>query len=130
MKCLRCESVEMDTQPRGVGVETIEIDLCPKCSGMWLDQQELKEMDDNFFVDMEEIKYEKTSPNEEDKALNCPRCEGAPTLSKCHPAGFEKVVVDTCPECNGFWLDEGEMGKIRDVSDHLLIASLLPLDES
>ncbi|MCP4679851.1 MAG: hypothetical protein GY854_31035 [Deltaproteobacteria bacterium] len=130
MKCLRCESVEMDTQPRGVGEETIEIDVCPECSGLWLDQQELKEMDDNFFVDMEEIEYEETAPTDEDKSLTCPRCESAPTLAKCHPTGFEKVVVDTCPECKGFWLDEGEMGKIRDVSDQLLIASLLPLDES
>jgi len=129
MKCLRCESVEMLVQTRGEGVDLVEVDLCPSCGGIWLDSKELDELDDNFFLDVEAIEYEKAEATEDDDALSCPRCEGRVALDKVHPAGHPDVVLDTCPSCKGFWLDKGELEKMRDVSDRMLIASLLSLDE-
>lgn len=129
MKCLRCESVDMQLQTRGVGDEVFEIDLCPKCGGIWLDHEELERVDDNFFVNMEEIPYADVAPSEADAELACPRCAERPKLRKVSPAEFKRVVVDTCPACQGFWLDQGELEKLHDVSDRMLIASLTGLDE-
>jgi Zn-finger nucleic acid-binding protein len=116
MNCLRCGDVELEVQTRGEGVNVIEIDVCPRCKGVWLDASELAGL-----VDVE--------PTEQDRALSCPRCEGSPVLSKVHPAGFPRVVLDTCPGCHGFWLDRGEIEKMKDVSDRRLVAGLFDLDD-
>ena len=129
MKCLRCESVDLEVQTRGEGTDVVEIDLCPKCRGIWLDASELAKIDDNFFVDVEKMELLVATAAEDDRALCCPRCEGAPRLDKVHPRKFKRLVIDRCPACRGFWLDRGELEKVRDVSDKLLVASLLSLDD-
>ena len=65
----------------------------------------------------------------DDRDLSCPRCDGAPRLDKVHPREFEGLVIDTCPACRGFWLDRGELEKVQDVSDKLLVASLLAAED-
>jgi uncharacterized protein len=130
MKCLRCKTVEMEIQVVGEASDIVEVDVCPSCGGSWLDPSEMKKLDDNFFVDMEDIEYEAVAPTADDAALSCPRCADAPTLTKCHPQGHPDLVLDNCSKCKGFWLDKGEMQKVHDVSDQLIIASLLSLDES
>jgi Zn-finger nucleic acid-binding protein len=129
MKCLRCADVELEVQARGEGTDIVEIDVCPSCQGVWLDNRELKKLDDNFFVDVEPVESEQVGATADDAQLTCPRCEGGPALNKVKPAQFGDVVVDNCPACQGFWLDKGELEKMRDISDRALIASLLDLDE-
>ena len=129
MKCLRCDGVEMEVKVRGEGTDIVEIDLCPQCKGIWLDPEELQKLDDNFFLDIEKIDFEEVRANREDLELFCPRCETGTMLDKVHPVQFKSLVLDTCPSCKGFWLDKGELERVRNVSDQLLIASLLSLDE-
>lgn len=124
MKCLRCESQELEPTTHGTGPDEIEIDKCPSCGGMWLDSHELKQMDDSLSIDLEEVPYTSIAPTAADEALHCPRCEGAPVLKKAYPAGYQEVVVDTCRQCKGFWLDRDELRKMREVSDRLLLKSL------
>lgn len=126
MKCLRCENSELEVQAKGTGGEVFEIDLCPTCAGIWLDAKELAKLDDNFFVDVEKIQYEGSAATPQDQALECPRCNVS--LNKVHPKGHGSVILDTCDKCNGFWLDKGELEKMRAVSDKMLIDSLLDLD--
>ncbi len=40
--------------------------------------------------------------------MKCPRCETT-TLDEKHREG---VVVDTCSQCRGLWLDRGELEKL------------------
>jgi len=127
MKCPRCEC-EMEIQNKDGIENSIEIDVCSKCGGTWLDASELKHLDDNFFVNLEEISYKDVEPTDTDSEVHCPRCDGSPVLRKVTPPEFPDVVIDTCPTCSGFWLDKGEMDKLREVSDKLLISSLI-MDE-
>jgi Zn-finger nucleic acid-binding protein len=129
MKCLRCADVELEVQARGEGTDIVEIDACPSCHGVWLDNRELRKLDDNFFVDIEAVEFERAEATNEDAELRCPRCAGSPGLSKVRPAQLPELVVDTCHECKGFWLDKGELDKMHELSDKVLIASLLDLDE-
>ena len=57
--------------------------------------------------------------------MKCPKC-GADLTEKA----FDQVKVDICPECDGIWLDKGEIEVLRQIStsrgaaarvmDHLL----------
>jgi ribosomal protein L31 len=42
--------------------------------------------------------------------MKCPKC-GADLKEK----DFEQVKVDVCPECHGFWLDQGEINLLRQI---------------
>ena len=42
--------------------------------------------------------------------MKCPKC-GADLDEK----DFEQVKVDVCPECHGVWLDQGEIGLLRQI---------------
>ncbi len=125
MKCLRCESVELEAHTHGTGPDEITVDECPSCGGMWLDPDELKQMDDSLSIDLEQIPYTSIAPTSDDAAVYCPRCSGAPVLKKGYPANYPDAVVDICRECKGFWLDKNELRKLREVSDRLLIKSLM-----
>jgi uncharacterized protein len=40
-------------------------------------------------------------------SMKCPRCSGNLTESN-----FEGVMIDTCDNCSGVWLDPGEFGQL------------------
>jgi uncharacterized protein with PIN domain len=40
-------------------------------------------------------------------SMKCPRCTG--TLKEMN---FEEVMIDTCDNCGGVWLDSGEFGQL------------------
>ncbi len=124
MKCLRCGTVEMEVHSRDTGSDTFEVDICSACGGLWLDAKELNRLDDNFFVDVEELDLEEVEPSHKDAGLKCPRCEEQPLLSKVRSRINKDVVLDTCPSCKGFWLDSGELEKVKEISNRMLIASL------
>ena len=55
---------------------------------------------------------EKMKVSEEAKAsglssMKCPRCDGSLAESK-----FEEVLIDTCDNCGGVWLDSGELQQL------------------
>lgn len=39
--------------------------------------------------------------------LNCPVCQGA-----MHEVNKQGVLIDTCTQCRGVWLDRGELEKL------------------
>ena len=55
---------------------------------------------------------EKMKVAEEAKAaglssMKCPRCSGS-----LKESNFEGVMIDTCENCSGVWLDPGEFGQL------------------
>ncbi len=40
--------------------------------------------------------------------MRCPKC-GAELVEEAH----ESIMIDKCPECQGLWLDHGELEKIN-----------------
>lgn len=49
--------------------------------------------------------------------MNCPVCDNV----KMREVDKEGVIIDTCPQCKGVWLDRGELDKlmsgVREVRD-------------
>jgi Zn-finger nucleic acid-binding protein len=145
MKCPICDR-EMEVWE----YEGVEIDVCPDCKGVWLDEGELKKI-----VDTEEEKF---SPEEIKKNLRevlkekekrrelmrylmsfkkeenlenlsteelieifkqrwgkrevvkCPKCGNE--LQEFDYAGIG-VMIDRCPQGDGFWLEDGELNKLQ-----------------
>ena len=112
MKCPTCD-VELEQ----VSIEEIQLDVCKNgCGGVWFDPFELKKMDepheftDENLIDILAIKslvdYDQTQKRK------CPKCMD--TIMMKHFFSVKKEVeVDHCPKCAGYWLDEGELFKIR-----------------
>lgn len=94
----------------------IEVDVCPSCRGMWLDKGELEKIEEVHEHDYtEELKL---IPNYIGNAyemarqkmlsdINCPRCGGE--MSHREYAYCSQIIIDVCPNCEGIWLDEGEL---------------------
>ena len=101
--------------------EGVEIDRCTHCQGVYLDDGELKHINEarEKTFSSEDIAavngiQSKIQANEEEMAgqIQCPKCAGS-TMSRRHFAGQSGIVIDRCPDCKGLWLDAGEIEKIQ-----------------
>jgi uncharacterized protein len=110
MKCPRCKTELRQTDCGEVGL--VAVDLCPGCRGMWVDEGELDVLDDSVSSNAELLDYQKVEGVEE--LLDCPRCSDERLLPMTPPEAKE-LVIDRCESCHGFWLDEGELDKVREL---------------
>ncbi len=102
--CPKCEKTMKKiiiSRPAG----PITIDHCNICDGYWFDGLELekiitdKESRDSFFLDPSEV---------HEAHFHCPRCS-----SMVETKLLFDVRVDKCVECEGIWLDKGELTDIQ-----------------
>jgi len=96
-------------------VADIEVDGCPSCGGVWLDQGELRALasDEDRLRALDECFVQRAIPFSQDgEARLCPSC--AIALRPIEYDAFRGVRLDNCPSCDGVWLDHGEAGAIAD----------------
>ena len=90
-----------------------ELDMCPHCSGLWLDNREFKRLTSERDVYKDDfIPYEfyrKPLPHEV-RYLSCPVC-GA-LMVRRNFRKISSVLIDVCRD-HGVWLDAGELDQIR-----------------
>jgi Zn-finger nucleic acid-binding protein len=94
----------------------IEVDDCPECEGIWLDHGELEKIQATVEIDYKRelsdvpdtvVQSYKNARGDEERKLACPACGGEMT-AKEH--GYcSQIIVDVCIECQGVWLDAGEL---------------------
>lgn len=111
MNCPACDNVMEE-----VVVEDITVDVCKQgCGGLWFDQFELQKVDEpheSAGESLLQIKMEASAAAGPSQRRECPKCEGITMIRHFHSIKKE-VEVDECPNCGGFWLDSGELGRIR-----------------
>jgi len=107
-------------------LDGIEIDTCPLCQGVWIEQSEVRNLVNKLLVprytdadelisEFEVAESKGSLPKDfwSEARLDCPRHHGS--MSKHFFAGGH-IGVDQCQVCKGFWLDGGELKAIaRDV---------------
>jgi Zn-finger nucleic acid-binding protein len=93
MKCPK-DGAEMDK----IKVENTRIDICQKCSGIWMDWGELSELSDQKVTEHELI-------FRGDSKRLCPRCG-----KQMRKADLHSVIVEEC-KC-GIYFDSGEAEKV------------------
>jgi Zn-finger nucleic acid-binding protein len=94
----------------------IEVDACATCGGMWLDKGELEAIQET-----RERDYGKVLDNVSDtvkRSINDVAQLETPPIA-CLKCGAEmdtreygycsQIIIDTCPEGHGLWLDAGEI---------------------
>ena len=111
MKCPACSNeLELMT------VEGISVDVCKNgCGGIWFDNLELKRVDEKHESAGESLLHIEKNPDtgvDYSRIRLCPKC-GNQKMMKHFMSLKREVEVDECPACGGFWLDAGELGRIR-----------------
>jgi Zn-finger nucleic acid-binding protein len=122
MKCPRCTDATLVSRK----INDLEVDLCPQCHGVWLDQGELDQARDMIAPDLQWLDFEIWKHPEQFKLtkvpLICPECEGEMLALNYGQTGVE---IDVCPNCRGVWLDAGEFdGIIEALNAELASAGL------
>jgi Zn-finger nucleic acid-binding protein len=98
-------------------IADITVDVCEGgCGGIWFDRFELQKFDEKHesageaLLDVSKDPGVKVDPSERRR---CPKCMDFVLLRHFFSVKRE-VVVDECAGCGGFWLDTGELSKIRE----------------
>ena len=97
-KCPRC-NIDMQL----LNVREIELDVCPKCMGIWFDSSELDKIlgaEKSF----EEMAYLSKPLGEN---IDCPSCN-----EKMEYSTVQGTTIDFCRKCEGVWLDAGELTEL------------------
>ena len=103
---------------KAVDVEGVEVDECPRCGGIWVDNEEEKqalEMKPAIFS-VDELRrlrqvYKPLGRTEKVKYFKCPRCSKMMWRKNyMHHSG---IIVDKCQKC-GIFFDKGELEKAID----------------
>lgn len=87
----------------------VHVDRCEVCKGMWLDPNELGEVEATAAD--EDVRRGMLEYGERPSELRCPVCGRAMTTFNYRAHG---VHIDTCSE-HGYWLDKGEDRAVLDV---------------
>ena len=102
LTCVKCTSV-LDKATVG----GIEVDLCPACGGLWLDQGEIEKIGQTARNEIDGLRRALTGGEQaglSDAITECPRCSGA--LAEVR---LGRVLIDYCRVCKGVFLDKGEL---------------------
>ncbi len=100
--------------------DCVEVDKCPTCQGIWLDEGELEIIEETIKNDYSgQLKKRPDYINEAfnmarsrlEKEYTCPICDR--TLNKREYGYCSQVIIDVCPSCRGIWLDDKEIQKLE-----------------
>ena len=105
MNCPRCHAAMSVEKYEG-----IEIDWCSSCKGMWLDFNELDQLEDKE-LDDDDVKGSLMFRSYQGD-LHCPTCESG--MQMFHYRAYD-LELDFCPNEHGFWLDSGEEKRVLEI---------------
>ena len=110
MRCFKCCCDLQRIDFRGIAVNE-----CPKCHGRWFDRKELRKAKDNTDEDLRWLDFDPFNQKAghfnmvTDIGNQCPQCAQRMTSRSYKNSG---VVIDTCTQCEGVWLQGDEFRRI------------------
>jgi len=96
MKCPKCN---VDLVPKVQ--HKVDVSFCPSCKGMWLDAQELDQLENEAF-DLGEDEKGTLAFSSTPTTQKCPVCEA--TLRRFNYRAYD-LEMEFCPDRHGYWLD-------------------------
>lgn len=106
MKCPKC-NVDLVPTVR----HKVDMSLCPSCKGMWLDAQELDQLENEAF-DLGEDEKGTLVFDPAPTTLKCPACASLLQRFNYHAYDLE---MELCPNQHGYWLDAGEDTRVLEL---------------
>jgi Zn-finger nucleic acid-binding protein len=88
-------------------VESIEIDHCLACGGVWLDRGELELLLEGASNRDELMGALRACTEKKRKRLRCPICSRR--LQKVRYGIDREIVLDKCPRDDGIWFERDEL---------------------
>lgn len=111
MKCPICKNINMEK----VLFFNTEVDYCPRCLGLWFEEDELRQAKDEKDKDLNwldiDLWKEKGKFKVEVGNKICPKCS-VPLYEVLY--GDSDVKVSVCNMCKGIFLERGEFKRIID----------------
>ena len=88
------------------------MDTCPNCHGLYFDKGELEDLielvEDFMAVQFDELEIDNQPLAEQNFKPTCPGCyETMETLQ------ISQTWINRCLNCQGIWLDQGELSALR-----------------
>lgn len=102
----------------------VEIDYCPNCSGIWLDEGELELL---YSIDQSEEELKKLFhqlSSTKEKSYKCPICRKYMVKTQFKDSD---VILDICPQNHGIWFDKGELEKVLSLKPNSSSGKILSL---
>jgi len=94
-------------------VSGVEVDYCPKCFGLWFEEEELRWAKDYKDRDLNWLDIDLWRDEEKFKISPARKlCPVDRMLLYEIDYGDSGIKVDVCNVCHGIWLDRGEFRKI------------------
>ncbi len=115
MKCPACFNSLSSTT---IGKLTVEV-CRGGCGGIWFDAFELQQVDEPqesagaWLLNIERDPHLHVDPTHK---RPCPKCEGV-KLKRRYFSAKRQFEIDECPGCGGYWLDAGELEKVREETE-------------
>lgn len=106
MKCPKCQEQVLAASE----VKGIQIDQCGRCGGVWCDAAELPRLVSGEAKEVKRLATGRAEAAVSARAGKCPR--DGNQLLRVASAKNRAVIIETCPECHGVWLDGGELKEL------------------
>lgn len=110
MNCLQCKE-----KLKRIIYKGIELDICPRCGGVWFDAEELGRVMKTLETSSAQVLKEFIPAKLKVTTVvskNCPRCQTS--LNEFNYAYNSNTYLDRCPKCGGIWADSGEIQQLAD----------------
>lgn len=117
MKCPKCND-PMETLEFGTD---ISVSRCTGCFGLFCKWQTLKQLREEWLADTVLDKGSATqgAKHNEMRDIACPECSA--TMDRVQDSEQGHITLDTCTDCDGVFLDAGELTDMKSVTlmDHV-----------
>jgi Zn-finger nucleic acid-binding protein len=115
LTCPQCDAPMNEVKAPATTGYLIVLDQCPRCGGIWCDRWELYPItaaaaDQLDTVDQPAL-WQPVAPAGEQ--LECPRCRARMHRFR-DPTLPPDARIERCPNCDGMWLNRGELRRLKD----------------
>jgi predicted Zn finger-like uncharacterized protein len=115
LTCPQCASPMNEVKAEAITGYLIVLDQCPRCGGIWCDRWELYPVTAAAAERLDGVDqaalWQLTA--EADAQLECPRCRAR--MYRFHdPAIPPDARIERCPNCDGMWLNRGELRRFKE----------------
>ena len=110
MKCLSCQS-QMVEKLEETWKGPVYYDVCGDCGAMWFDMGEMDAMVIPVYQSIEAAARLGKAEGVAGPLRGCPRCDQ--WMDKVSFLDCDRIPLDYCPKCHGFWLEAGDLSEIR-----------------